>query len=160
MNIAAAVLPFGEVGLARGDPPRELVVDPEGPAAPVGVGGELEGGLTVLGMEGGDETGPPALVVVGGELEGELTGLGMEGEGDDAGDFNRLGVEADGVGETAGVITGAADNGVGVAFVGAGDETEGAFAGLFRVTGDDAGEETGAKADKKGAPTGAPRDAH
>lgn len=166
VNITAAVL-AGEVGLDRGGLlPRKPLVEP-GEAPIVGVGGELEGELPVLGMEVGGDAGTSALVGVGGELEGVLTVLGMRGEGDaevglDAGDTDRLGVEADGVGETAatGVIAGAPNTGVGVAFVGAGDETVGAFAGLVEVIGDEAGVDTGAKADMKGAPTGAPRAAH
>lgn len=114
--------------------------------------------------------GPPA--VVGGEAEEEVAvgpsaGVGGEPEGDAAcgldttGDPDGLGVGASGLGETAftGAIAGAgagvANDGVCVALVGAGVEAAGAFTGVVAVTGEDAGEETGAPKDAKGDPAAA-----
>jgi len=144
VKIAAALpLPAGARALAPGEPPAPVEV---------AVGGEAEEEVAV---------GPPA--GVGGEPEEEST----TGEGDAAcgldttGDPDGLGVGASGTGETAvtgafaGAGAGVANDGVCVALVGAGVEAAGAFTGVVAVTGEDAGEETGAPKDAKGDPAAA-----
>lgn len=130
-------------------------------------GVKIVGAVLPDGLDPGDPAGP---LVVGEEPEGlletECKGdpagvVDTSGGVDTSGDPERLGVGAGRGGETVvtgastGAAAGVADVGVGVAFVGARVEAEGALAGVFEVCGDNAGEEAGTPKDVEGAPAAA-----